>query len=200
MELLIVEFVVLKITISNVVSEERNLMTGYFTDRCVPGWHSWLRTKTSWTEQLIQSCANRNAVLPPFQWACGIDLPIACMTQMYRIRRRREKAPLAERPSRRNPNYITKIINTFYETPISVPLPKFCKKNLTRKISLKSCNWLLSYGQKTTFEKGEVRILKIFIFGHLAVSGWVLNVLLCIKFYQKWMKKTNTHPAEITVQ
>jgi len=30
--------------------------------------------------------------------------------------------------ARRSPNYIRKTKNTFYGTPVSVPLPKFCQK------------------------------------------------------------------------
>ena len=69
----------------------------------------------------------------------------------------------------------------------AVPLPKFCKKNLLHdtKISLKSGNRLLSYGQKTIFNMAAFRYLEFltnFTFGH--VTHRVPNLLLCTKVRQ----------------
>jgi len=50
-------------------------------------------------------------------------------------------------------------INTFYGTPVSVPLRKFVKTASICKISLKSGNRLVSSGQNTTFKTAGVRHL-----------------------------------------
>jgi len=87
---IIVEFLVLKITISNAVSEKQKLYhydcIGRFllrfhhaisrTDQCVglSRWLSWLNQFLNWF--IVFSCAHRTlclTALPPLHWACGLD-------------------------------------------------------------------------------------------------------------------------------
>ena len=67
--------------------------------------------------------------------------------------------------ARRSPNCIRK--KTFYGTPVFIPLPKFCEKELlpasSHKISLKSVNQLLNHGQKRFLKRPHSGILKMFI-------------------------------------
>jgi len=65
------------------------------------------------------------------------------------------KAPLAEAQTALGKQ------NIFCGTPVSVSLPKFCKKTASpSKISLKSDNRLLSYGQKTILKMAAVCYLE----------------------------------------
>jgi len=71
------------------------------------------------------------------------------------------------------PKCIRKTRNTLCGMRLSVTLLKFCEKLLRqRKISLKSDNWLLSYGQKRlSIRKPSAisTILKIVIFPHITI-------------------------------
>jgi len=78
---------------------------------------------------------------------------------VYRKRYERRRSPKLEL-------YIRKTKSTFYGTLVSVPLPKFCIKKLSsRKISCEIGQSAAELWPKTTW------ILKIFIFGYLAVIG-----------------------------
>ena len=71
------------------------------------------------------------------------------------------------------PKCIRKTRNTLCGMRLSVTLLKFCEKLLRqRKISLKSDNWLLSYGQKrfSIWKPSAIStILKIVIFPHITI-------------------------------
>jgi len=66
---------------------------------------------------------------------------------------------------------LTKQKNTFCGTTVCVPLPKFCEKLFPAQSSLKSGNHVLSYDKNDFWNGGcpPSWILKILIFGHLAV-------------------------------